>query len=81
MCSVSSVSRVMSERRLAWPQQWSSCRVTFALLFPSNQMGPLDTVLGLTWDGSQSAQGDSSTRSMHVQLAFDTACDGGQNDS
>ncbi|KAG9967186.1 putative NEDD8 activating enzyme, partial [Aureobasidium melanogenum] len=57
MCSVSSVSRVMSNK-------------------DHDEMSPLDAVLRLTRDGSQSTQRNSSARSMHIQLAFNTACDG-----
>lgn len=46
---------------------------TFALLLPSDEMSPLDTVLGLARNGGQGTQRYSSTRGMHVQLAFDAA--------
>jgi hypothetical protein len=43
-------------------------------------MGPLNAVLGLTRNGSKCTQRHGGTRSMHVELTLDAACDGGKDD-
>lgn len=44
--------------------------VVFAPFLPGDLVCPFDTVLGLTWNGCDSAEGNSGARSVHVELAF-----------
>lgn len=45
--------------------------VVFALLLPGNLVCPFNTVLRLSRNSCNSAEGDSGSRSVHVKLAFD----------
>ena len=50
--------------------------VTFLLLFPSNDVGPLNTVLRLSRNGCKGAKRNGGTWGVHVKLALNTRSHG-----